>query len=91
MVIQYTLRQAAAMTGASYSQAWHIYAYGRLPSPRRVGKMFVFGEDDIESLRSYLDNARKVKDDACRVSSCEKVVVKLGSFTTAGADLRRVN
>ncbi len=59
MVNQYTMRQAAVMTGASYSRVWHVYAYGRLPWPRRVGKMFVLGEEDIESLKSHLDNAPK--------------------------------
>ena len=89
MVVQYTLRQAAAMSGASYSQAWHVYAYGRLPWPRRVGKMFVFGEEDIESLRNHLDNRRRVRDDVCRAFSDETVTEKPSTFASNDAKLRR--
>lgn len=53
---QYSLKQAAEMVGASYSQVWHIYAYRKLQWPRRVGKTFVLNEADLVALKKYLNN-----------------------------------
>jgi hypothetical protein len=51
---QYSLSEAAAAIGESYSRCWHAYADKKLPLPRRVGRTFVLTDDDIAALKSCL-------------------------------------
>lgn len=50
----YTLHEAAAAIGQSYSRCWHAFAYKRLPSPLRVGRTFVLTDDDLTALKVHL-------------------------------------
>lgn len=50
----YSLHEAAAAIGQSYSRCWHAYAYKRLPSPLRVGRTFVLTDDDLAALKEHL-------------------------------------
>lgn len=59
MTVQFSLKEAAKIIGVSYSRVWHAYAYGRLPWPLRVGKMFILDESDVKNLRTHLDNSAK--------------------------------
>lgn len=56
---QFSLSEAAAALGVSYSRCWHVYAYKRLPAPRRVGRTFVLTDDDIAALKTCLESGRK--------------------------------
>lgn len=91
MIGHYTIKEAAATLGVSYSQVWHVYAYGRLPLPQRLGKMFILDEPGIESLRRHLDNALKVKDDGCRVIKGTKATDDLSTGVGTDAELHRSN
>jgi hypothetical protein len=51
---QYSLTEAAAAIGESYSRCWHAFAYKKLPPPRRVGRTFVLTDDDIAALKICL-------------------------------------
>lgn len=52
----YSLKEAASLVGVSYSRAWHLYAYGRLGWPCRVGKTLVLSENDLAALKIYIAN-----------------------------------
>lgn len=54
----HTINEAAKMIGETYSRVWHVYAYGRLPAPLRVGRAFVLTDTDIERLRLYFGGKR---------------------------------
>ena len=58
----YSLGEAAQVLGRSYSQCWHVYAYGRLRWPRRVGRTFVLDSDDLAALQAYFKIERKDGD-----------------------------
>lgn len=49
----HSINDAAKMIGQTYSRVWHVFAYGRLPTPLRVGKTFVLTDTDIDRLRTY--------------------------------------
>jgi hypothetical protein len=49
----HTINNVAEMIGETYSRVWHAYAYGRVPAPQRVGRVFVLTDSDIERLRAY--------------------------------------
>jgi hypothetical protein len=51
----YTLGEAARLLGRSYSQCWHVFAYGRLRWPRRVGRSFILDNDDLAALTAYFN------------------------------------
>lgn len=50
----YSLHEAAAAIGQSYSRCWHAYAYKRLPPPLRVGRTFVLTDADLAVLKEHL-------------------------------------
>lgn len=56
---QYSLGEAAQVLGRSYSQCWHVYAYGKLRWPRRVGRTFVLNGDDLAALQQFFEIERK--------------------------------
>ncbi len=58
----YSLGEAAQVLGRTYSQCWHVYAYGKLRWLRRVGRTFVLDQDDLACLQAYFQGERKDVD-----------------------------
>lgn len=50
---QYSLAEAARLLGRSYSQCWHVFAYGRVRWPRRIGRTFVLDSSDLAALEAF--------------------------------------
>jgi hypothetical protein len=54
----YTLREAAESVKETYSRVWHVYAYGRLRPPLRVGRTFAVTDADLAKLRAYFETKK---------------------------------
>ena len=55
----YTIQDAAELVGVSYNRLWYALITGKLRASRRIGRLRIFDDCDIEGIREYFTGRKQ--------------------------------